>query len=77
MIGKSLTDSEVLEILYKSEESFSDSVSSSDNDTDDITLADVIINDDGVMKSIYCTDISGGRLWIITEDYNLNMGELI
>jgi flavin-binding protein dodecin len=50
MIRKSLTDSEVLEIVYKSDESFSDSssdsVSSSDDDTDNITLADVIINDD-------------------------------
>ena len=40
----------MLEIVYKSDESFSDSssdsVSSSDDDTDNITLADVIINDD-------------------------------
>ena len=47
-----LTNSEVLEIVYDSDsdESFidsnSDSVSSSDNETDDIPVADVIINDD-------------------------------
>jgi len=47
---KVLTDSEVLEIGYNSDESFSDSssdsVSSSDNETDDIAVADAIINDD-------------------------------
>jgi len=45
-----LTDSEVLEIVYDSDESFinnnSDSVSSSDNEIDDIPVADAIINDD-------------------------------
>jgi len=43
-----LTDSEVLEIVYESDESFidSDSVSSSDNEIDDIPVADEIINDD-------------------------------
>jgi hypothetical protein len=62
----------MLEIVYKSNESFSDSnsdsVSSSDNDTDNITLADVIINDDrGDEEQILHRD-SGKRLWIITED---------
>jgi len=46
---KVLTDSEVLEIEYNSDESFSDrsndSVSSSDNEIDDITVANAIIND--------------------------------
>ena len=45
-----LTDSEVLEIVYESDESFidsnSESVSSSDNETDDIPVTDAIINDD-------------------------------
>jgi len=47
-----LTDSEVLEIVYDSDESFvdsnSESVSSSDNETDDIPVTDAIINDDSV-----------------------------
>jgi len=50
MAKKVLTDSEVLEIVYNSDESFSDSrndsVSSSDNEIDNITVADAIINDD-------------------------------
>jgi hypothetical protein len=50
MAEKVLTDSEVLEIVYNSDESFSDSsgdsVSSSDNEIDDIAVADAIINDD-------------------------------
>ena len=43
-----LTDSEVLEIVYDSDESFidSNSVSSSDNGIDDIPVAGAIINDD-------------------------------
>jgi hypothetical protein len=45
-----LRDSEVLEIVYNSDESLSDnssdSVSSSDSEIDDIVVADVIINDD-------------------------------
>jgi len=44
MAEKVLTDSEVLEIVYNSDESFcdsrSDSVSSSDNEIDDIVVAD-------------------------------------
>ena len=50
MAEKGLTDSEVLEIVYNSDKCFSDSssdiVSSSDNEIDDIAVADVIINDD-------------------------------
>jgi len=50
MAEKVLTDTEVLEIVYNSDKSFSDgssdSVSSSDNETDDIAVADAIINDD-------------------------------
>ena len=50
MAEKVLTDSEVLEIVYNSDESFSDSssdsVSSSDNETDNTAVADAIINDD-------------------------------
>ena len=45
-----LTDSVVLEIVYNSDKSLndssSDSVSSSDNEIDDIAVADAIINDD-------------------------------
>ena len=44
MAQKVLTDSEVLDIVYNSGESFhdsrSDSVSSSDNETDDMAVAD-------------------------------------
>jgi len=50
MAEKVLADSEVLEIVYNSDESFNgssrDSVSSSDNENDDITVADAVINDD-------------------------------
>jgi len=50
MEEEALTPSEVLEIVYSSDESFSvcssDSVSSSDNEIDDIAVADAIINDD-------------------------------
>ena len=45
-----LTPTEVLEIVYNSDESLrdssSDSVSSSDNEIDDIAVADAIISDD-------------------------------
>ena len=45
-----LTASDVLEIVYNSDESLSDSrsdsVSSSDNETDNTAVADAIINDD-------------------------------
>jgi len=50
MAEKVLTDSEVLEIVYNLDESFSDSstdsVSSSGNKIDDIAVADAIINDE-------------------------------
>jgi hypothetical protein len=50
MVGKGLTESDLLEIMYKSGESFSDisngSVSSSDNETDDTAVADAVINDE-------------------------------
>jgi len=50
MAEKVLTGSEVLEIVYNSDESFSDSssdsVSCSDNGIDEIAVADAIINDD-------------------------------
>jgi len=69
---KVLTDSEVLEIVYNSDESFSDSssdsVSSSDNEIVDIAVADAIVNDDSGDEGKYCTEISGGRLWTITQD---------
>ena len=51
MAEEVLTASDVLEIAYSSEESLSDSssdsVSGSDNEIDDIAVADAIINDDG------------------------------
>jgi len=69
---KVLTDSEVLEIVYNSDESCSDSssdsVSSSDNEIVDIAVADAIVNDDSGDEGKYCTEISGGRLWTITQD---------
>ena len=50
MAKKVLTDSEVLETVYNSDENFSDSsidgVSSSDNEIDDIAVANAIMNDD-------------------------------
>jgi len=50
MVGKGLTESDILEIVYKSDESFSDSsndsISSSDDETDEAAVADAVINDD-------------------------------
>jgi len=70
MAEEVLTPTEVLEIVYNSDESLSDSssdsVSSSDNEIDDIAIADAIINDDsGDEKEILHRD---GRLWTITQD---------
>jgi len=49
MAEKVLADSEVPEIMYNSDESFNDrsndSVSNSDNEINDIPVADAIIND--------------------------------
>jgi len=39
----------------------------SDNEIDDIAVADTIVMT-VVMKRKYCTEISGGRLWTITQD---------
>ena len=44
------------------------SVSSSDNEIDDIPVADAIINDDSGDERKYFTEISGGRLRTITQD---------
>jgi hypothetical protein len=50
MVRKGLTESDVLEIVYKWGESFSDSsndsISSSDSETDEAAVADAVINDD-------------------------------
>jgi len=50
MKGKSLTDNQVLELVYKADEIFSDSsddsVSSSDKEIDDVAIVDAVINDD-------------------------------
>jgi hypothetical protein len=50
MVGKGLTESDILEIVYKSDKSFSDSsndsISSSDNKTDKAAVTDAVINDD-------------------------------
>jgi len=50
MAEEVLTASDMLEIVYNSDKSLSDSssdsVSSSDNEIDDIAVADAIINDD-------------------------------
>jgi len=67
MTEEVLTASDMLEIVYNSDESLSgsssDSVSSSDNEIDNIDVADAIVNDEE-----YCTKISGGRLWTIIQD---------
>ena len=70
MAEKGLTDSEVLEIVYNSDESFndssSDSVSRSDNEIDDIDVADAIVNgDSGVEEEILCRDFS----WETMDNY--------
>jgi hypothetical protein len=50
MAGKGLTDSEVLELVYNSDETFCESsneiVSSSDNEIDDVATGDAVMNDD-------------------------------
>ena len=50
MVGNGLTGSEVLKIVQKSDESFSDSsnnsVSSSGNETDNAAVVDAVINDE-------------------------------
>jgi len=70
MAEEVLTASDMLEIVYNSDKSLSDSssdtVSSSDNEIDDIAVADAMLT--LVMKRKYCTEISGGRLWTITQD---------
>jgi hypothetical protein len=70
MTGKGLTESEVLETVHKSDESFrnrsNDSVSSSDNETDDTAVADAVINDNSGDED--CIKIACGRLWITTQD---------
>ena len=72
MAEEVLTASDVREIVYNSDESLSDSssdsVSSSDNEIVDIAVADAIVNDDSGDEGKYCTEISGGRLWTITQD---------
>jgi len=49
MVGKDLTESEVWEIAYKPDDSFSDRsndcVSSSGNETDDAAVVDAVINE--------------------------------
>jgi len=67
MAEKGLTDSELLEIVYNSDKSFSDStsdsVSSSDNETDNIAVADAIINDDsGDEEEILYRDFRWGTM---------------
>jgi hypothetical protein len=57
--------------VYKSDERFidssDDSVSSSDNEIDDVAIADAVMTT-VVMTRKYRTKISCGRLWIITQD---------
>ena len=56
MVGKGLTNSDMLGIMYKSGESFSDSsndsVSSSDKETEDTAVASAVINDDSDEEEI-------------------------
>ena len=70
MAEKVLADSEVLEILYNSYESFtdgsSDSVSSSDNEIDNIAVADAIVSDDsGDEEEVLHQDFR----WEILDNY--------
>ena len=71
MAEEVLTASDMLEIVYNSHKSLSDSssdsVSSSNNEIDDIAVADAIINDDSGDERKYCTKTAGGRLWTITQ----------
>jgi len=50
MVGKGLTESDVLEIVYKSDKRFSDSsndsISSTDNESDDTAVVDAVTYDD-------------------------------
>ena len=63
MAGKSLTDNEVLELVYKSDESFSDS---SDNEIDYVAIADAVIDDDsGDEEEILHQDF----LWETMDNY--------
>jgi len=52
MVGKCLTENEVLEVVYKSDKSFSDSrndsISSTDNESDDAAVADAVIYYDSI-----------------------------
>ena len=72
MAEEILIANDMLEIVYNSgkslSDSTSDSVSSSDNEIVDIAVADAIVNDDSGDEGKYCTEISGGRLWTITQD---------
>jgi hypothetical protein len=69
---KVLTHSEVTEIVNNLNESINDSkcdsFGNSNNEINNIAVADGIINDDSLMKRKYCTEISGGRLWTVTQD---------
>jgi len=64
-----LTDSEVLEIVFDSDESFtdskSDSVSSGDNENDTMPGADVITNDDSDEEEIFHRDFR----WETMDNY--------
>ena len=67
MAEKGLTHSELLEIVHNSDKSFSDSssdsISSSDNETDDIAVVDAIINDDsGDEEEILHRDFRWGTM---------------
>ena len=68
--GKTSSDSEVLVIVYDSDERFidsnNDSVSSSDNEIDDIPVADAITNDDSDdEEEIFHRDFG----WEIMDNY--------
>jgi len=70
MAEQVLTSSEVLEIMYNSDKSLndnsSDSVSSSDNEIDNIAVADAIIDDDsGDEEEILHRDFR----WEIVDNY--------
>jgi len=69
MARQILTDSEVLEIVYNSDKTFSDSsdsVSSSDNEIDCVAVEDKVLNDDsGDEEEIFYRDFR----WETVDNY--------
>jgi hypothetical protein len=70
MTGKGLTDSEVLETVYKLDESFrnssNDSVRSSDNEIGDTAVADAVINDNSGDEE---ETLHQDCMWVTMDNY--------